>query len=196
MNSVTINRDIRQDIATKGFSWIDSTEFHLSEDLVAEQELLWMDWENLKLDKYLRDNASFRFRRYGRFYLDLGTNEIVPLADAPYIQTLSDNWYAGGINRKFSPLFSHTNKNHFLYELIIFNFSHYPVDPEKRNNPWEICVHQFHFVATPIEPGEPTPEGIHHDGNDFFVVHLIGRKNVTGGDSIIYDNDGIMLESR
>lgn len=45
------------------------------------------------------------------------------------------------------------------------------------------------------EQGEPTPEGLHHDGDDFNVIHLIRRQNATGGKSTVCDNDRNLLAS-
>ena len=39
-----------------------------------------------------------------------------------------------------------------------------------------------------IESGEVTPEGIHHDENDFVWIHLINKENSTGGRNNIYNN--------
>jgi hypothetical protein len=43
--------------------------------------------------------------------------------------------------------------------------------------------------------GEPTPEGIHHDENDFICMHLVKRQNSLGGINTVYDNDRSPLKS-
>ena len=50
-------------------------------------------------------------------------------------------------------------------------------------------------MATPDVAGLPTPEGIHHDENDFVCIHLANRKNAVGGVNTIYDNHRNPLES-
>ena len=43
--------------------------------------------------------------------------------------------------------------------------------------------------AKPSEQGNPTPEGKHRDGHNFVAMHLIQRKNVSGGGTTIYNKD-------
>ena len=52
---------------------------------------------------------------------------------------------------------------------------------------WFLEVQQFRVLATPEGAGNPTPEGIHQDARDYILMLLIGRHNVTGGESILYD---------
>ncbi len=66
---------------------------------------------------------------------------------------------------------------------------------KKNASPGWSIYHQIRTVATAVESGEPTPEGIHHDENDFVWIHLIKRKNITGGASGIYSNDQKLLAS-
>ncbi len=56
-------------------------------------------------------------------------------------------------------------------------------------------MHFFRVVGRPDELGEPGPEGIHRDGEEFGAIHLIQRKNVAGGVNSVYDNDGQLLAS-
>jgi hypothetical protein len=74
-----------------------------------------------------------------------------------------------------------TLTNLSLYELIEFNFRHFPLDNSAIQLPWNIDVHQIQIVATPDEEGEPTPEGPHHDENHFICMYLVNRQNVVGG---------------
>ena len=50
---------------------------------------------------------------------------------------------------------------------------------------WHVDVHQIRIIATANEEGEPTPEGIHHDENDFICMHLANRQNIVGGATTI-----------
>lgn len=113
----------------------------------------------------------------------------------PYFQSDQVNKYAGGIMRDFAPLLESTQNNQFLLNLIQFNFEYFPVEDHMREHPWEVDVHQFRIIGKPDEQGEPTPEGIHHDDDDFNVIHLMQRTNVVGGVNGVYDNDKKMLAS-
>ena len=54
---------------------------------------------------------------------------------------------------------------------------------------WEIGLHMVRTVADET-PGLPTPEGRHRDGHDYVGMHLLGRRNCTGGVSRVY-RDGL-----
>lgn len=100
------------------------------------------------------------------------------------------------MDRKFAPLSASSLNNRFLHELIRFNFRQLPVGPDRVGQSWTIDVHQIRISATGDERGEPTPEGMHHDGDDYIAMHLIGRHNAAGGVSTVCDNNGTPLMSR
>ncbi len=195
MDLITVDRAIRTELQKKKYALISADEFAVVPELAADRQHLRADWGNLEPDSYLKDGARFRLRRFGLFYLLPSTWELLPLPPAPYFQSAGINAYAGGIERNFAPLLDATLANQFLHELIKFNFRQFPVDSQMSHKPWEIDVHQFRIVATQDEQGEPTPEGLHHDGDDFNVIHLIRRQNATGGTSTVCDNDRNLLAS-
>lgn len=192
---ITVDRAIRPELREKKFALISADEFSIAPELAADRQRLWTEWDHLEPDNYLKDGAHFRLRRFGLFYLLPSTAELLPRSPALYFQAAEINTYAGGIERKFAPLFESTLTNQFLHELIQFNFRQFPVDSRIAHQPWEVDVHQFRIVATQDEQGEPTPEGIHHDGDDFNAIHLIQRQNATGGINTVYDNDRNPLTS-
>ena len=196
MDLITVDRDIRTELQEKKYALILADEFAIVPELAADRQHLWADWDNLEPDNYLKDGARFRLRRLGLFYLLPSTRELLPLPPAPYFQSAGINAYAGGIEREFAPLLDATLANQFLHELIKFNFRQFPVDSQMSHKPWEIDVHQFRIVGRQDEQGEPTPEGLHHDGDDFNVIHLIHRQNATGGKSKVCDNDRNLLATR
>lgn len=189
MDQITVDRVIRPELRKKKYALISAHEFSIALELAADRQQLWTDWDHLEPDDYLKEGMHFRLRRLGLFYLLPNTGELLPLPPAPYFQSAGINTYAGGLERHFAPLLDATLTNQFLHQLIKFNFRQFPVDSQMTHHPWEIDVHQFRIVATQDEEGEPTPEGIHHDGDDFNAIHLIRRQNATGGKSTVYDND-------
>lgn len=54
---------------------------------------------------------------------------------------------------------------------------------------WYIESHQFR-IDTAGGVGRPTPEGAHRDGVDFVVVLLVGRHEVKGGETRVFDANG------
>ncbi|VAW31873.1 hypothetical protein MNBD_CHLOROFLEXI01-3073 [hydrothermal vent metagenome] len=189
MNLITINRAIRPELRKKKYALMAAEEFTIPPELANDRQQLWASWDNLKPDNYLQDGARFRLRRFGLFCWLPSSGELLPLPPAPYFQAAGTNSYAGGIERQFAPLTEATLTNRFLHELIKFTFRQFPVTSEMTQHPWEIDVHQFRIVATEGEHGEPTPEGIHHDDDDFNAIYLVRRDNVNGGVNTVYDND-------
>ena len=186
---ITINQDVCSALQEKKYATILAGEFSVAPQLTDARQRLWADWNDLPPDNYLKDGASFRLRRFAYFYFLPSTGEVRPFPPTPYFQARELNSYAGGIQRKFSHLHDSTLTNQFLYALIRFNFQQFPVSKEMAQQPWKLDVHQIRIVATPGEAGEPTPEGIHHDENDFVCMHLANRQNTVGGVNTIYDNN-------
>ncbi|MFK7801230.1 MAG: 2OG-Fe dioxygenase family protein [Anaerolineae bacterium] len=192
---MTIERSIRPELEEKKFALMDANELMIAPELSQDKEQLWASWNNLEADNYLRDGASYRLRRFGLFYWHPASGDLRLLPPAPYFQSAETNSYAGGIDRQFAYLEEETGTNQFLHELIKFTFRQFPVTDEMFENPWEIDVHQFRIVSSEAELGEPTPEGIHHDDDDFNAIYLVRRDNVSGGVNSVYDNQRNPLAS-
>ncbi|MFT5193293.1 MAG: hypothetical protein ACI9EW_001503 [Cellvibrionaceae bacterium] len=195
MNLMTIERSIQPELQEKKYALMDANELTVAPELSQDKEQLWASWNNLESDNHLRDGASFRLRRFGLFYWQPKSGELLPLPPAPYFQSVETNSYAGGIDRQFAYLTEETRGNRFLHELIKFTFRQFPLPIEMLKSPWEIDVHQFRIVSSGEEQAEPTPEGIHHDDDDFNAIYLVRRDNVSGGVNTVYDNQRNPLAS-
>lgn len=195
MIQISTDHPIQSNLKEEKYSVILGNDIKIPPELADDFRDIVESWETLEKDNYLKDDASFRLRRFGLFHLEPNSNELTPLPPAEYFQSTEINTYAGGVSREFSPLTKETFNNPFLHELIRFNFSQFPIDDEKKNNSWEVDVHQFRIVGTQAEVGEPTPEGIHHDDDDFNAIHLMNRQNAKGGVNTVYDNDKKPLAS-
>jgi hypothetical protein len=184
---ITTGDDVRQEIARRGFAWIPRSAWSISSRLESHWQRLCRDWESLEVDRYLSNGATFRRRRYGRYYWQPRGQVLCSLPQAAYFQPEEENAYAGGIVREFAPLLPETVHNPFLYSLVSSTFACLPVTGDRQAKTWEVRIHQIRIVATPEEAGYPAPEGIHQDGTDFLTLHLVRRHNVAGAESTIYD---------
>jgi hypothetical protein len=189
MDRLTIDQDVRRDLATQGFAWIPRAAWSIDPELVTHWRRMAGDWDHLEPDRYLRDGATFRRRRYGRYRWSPAADSLLALPHETYFQPPTENAYAGGVRRDFAPLLQETVENPFLAALIRRTFACLPLAEERRRLDWEVRIHQVRVVATAEQAGQPAPEGIHEDGTDFLTLHLVRRGNVAGGETTIYDLD-------
>jgi hypothetical protein len=159
----------------------------MSAELDRDWWRLTADWDGLELDRYLEAGATFRRRRYGRYYWSPGNDRLLALPAQPYFQPEDENPYAGGVQREFAPLLPETVSSPFLDALVRSTFEQLPLPSEKQAQTWEVRVHQIRIVTSADQPGKPAPEGIHQDGTDFLTLHMVRRSNVVGAESTIYD---------
>jgi hypothetical protein len=191
---ITTGSHARQEIARRGFAWIPRSAWSIGPRLAPHWQRLCHDWESLEPDRYLANGATFRRRRYGRYSWRPEAQELGPLPQEAYFQPEEENGYAGGIVREFAPLLPETVHNPFLHALVCSTFACLPLSGHRQSRTWEVRIHQIRIVATPDEPGQPAPEGIHQDGTDFLTLHLVRRHNVAGAESTIYDLDRQPIE--
>jgi hypothetical protein len=189
MELITIDQDVRREIAGQGFAWIPRAAWSIGPQLEQHWQRLCQDWNYLEPDRYLEPGAKFRLRRYGRYCWSPADDALTALPHEPYYQPEDENPYAGGVAREFAPLLPDTVHSPFLRALVRSTFACLPVADDKRSKTWEVRIHQIRIVASPGVPGLPAPEGIHQDGTDFLTLHLVRRHNVVGAESTIYDLD-------
>jgi hypothetical protein len=186
---------VRRSLVQSGFAWIPATAWSIGPAAARDWQRLGEDWDHLEVDRYLAHGATFRQRRYGRYYWSPQRDELLALAHEPYFQPEEENAYAGGIVREFAPLLRDSVHNPFLAALVRCTFGCLPLTAERQAQTWEVRIHQIRIVASIDEDGEPTPEGIHQDGTDFLTLHLVRRRNIAGGESTIYDLDRRPIKS-
>ena len=185
---ISVVPGIQSALRKRNFAQVDGACYRVADDLAVAQRRLFREWDHLEPDDYLRDGANFRRRRFALFYFNPGSDELLPLPPGTYFQDLDINNYAGGISRRFAPIRPTAGKNEFLHELIRLLFRQLPIEPDRLSHPWLVDVHQIRITATAQEQGEPAPEGPHHDGEEFGVIHLVNRTNVAGGITTVYSN--------
>lgn len=149
------------------------------------------NWEVLRRDPYMADGGTYRYRRYGQFELDMETGDLTRLPHGPYRQEADVNKLHGGVDRVYEPLTEAFVGDPVLRNVLVRLAEIFScVDGTTK---WNIKVTPIRTTATKDEAGEPTPEGRHRDGVTFITSLMIGRRNLTGGESTVYAEDGELL---
>ncbi|MCH8979559.1 MAG: 2OG-Fe dioxygenase family protein [Armatimonadetes bacterium] len=130
-----------------------------------------------------------RYRRHSRFVLLPWLDLLVPRPITQYLQDRELNSKDGGMVRTFERLGGAMESNEFLRELILFDFHHTTFPEAARSMPMDVGIHAIRYVTRPGLPGISSPEGLHKDGEPYTYIHLIARCRVTGGESLVADND-------
>ena len=152
---------------------------------LAALRALESSWNTLALDNYLKDGGRYRRRRHSCFVQD--GERLTQTAHRPHWQPVEYNALHGGMHRLFEPVeaaivaqAAWQRLNRALGDAC---------SQVKGEQPWFIEAHQFR-IDTTDGIGRPTPEGAHRDGVDFVAVLLIGREQVKGGETRIFEAHG------
>ncbi|GLX19840.1 2OG-Fe dioxygenase family protein [Streptomyces lavendulae] len=186
-------RAARDDVTTCGWHLMDAAV--ASRCLDADQALwgrLAGHWDDLVADPYAAEQGTVRLRRLGRFLLSR-SGEISPLAHEAFVQPQASNPLYVDVERRFEPLTSSFAAEPVLGRLIrLLGEVAAGLDDTGQ---WIVRVHPFRVLAQPDSQGQPTPEGRHKDGVTLVSSLLIGRGNVTGGRSTVFDGEGREIAS-
>jgi len=183
--------DIRPQLQSQGYGLIKASEFILSPGLPVHFQALQDACQDLPKDEY--DPFGCRYRRLARFLYKPWNDRLELLPYWPYKQAAKFAPVSGDVQRQLAPLGVRESKNPFLRALIRFDYGQLPIPPDVRQLPWLVGVHPIKVIATPEQPGVSSPNRLHKDSEPFGCIHLINRKNVTGGLSIVASNDGVVL---
>ncbi len=151
-------------------------------------------WNDLAPDSYLAALGRHRRRRHATFTIDCdGTLQRKP--HQPHWQSSRYNPLQGDIQRWFLPIRPALAQGASMR--CILHFAHALFAPMKAGGPrrWHVEAHQFRIEARANEAGEPTPEGVHHDGVDYVLVLMIDRRNIESGTTTIHAVDDSLLGS-
>lgn len=187
---------LRESLHQRGYAFPDSG---VMEDLLGGRESLadwdaFVDsWNDLAPDTHLAALGRHRRRRHATFGID-AAGQVQRLPAQPHYQTLTHNPLQGDVQRWFRPIRPVIADGESLRRILDFSWSLFaPLAPQIRQ--WHVETHQFRIEARPDQAGEPTPEGIHHDGVDYVLVLLVDRENIEKGTTTIHDADGSLLGS-
>lgn len=146
-------------------------------------------WDDLAPDTYLRDGGRYRHRRHSCFVV---TAEAC--AQAPHRahwQSLDYNALHGGMHRWFEPIRSDVARATVFDRLVRGLGAAFAA--VRAATPWYVEAHQFR-IDTAGGLGRPTPEGAHRDGVDFVAVLLVAREGIKGGETRVFDAEGLAGE--
>ncbi|MHC2317578.1 hypothetical protein ACVIHC_004624 [Bradyrhizobium diazoefficiens] len=173
---------------TEGFCHLDAEDFVLTDEQRRSLAAVQEHFNSLPLDTY--DESANRYRQLSRYVLLPFAGLLMPRPNKAlnYHQNIGFNAEAKGIERQFSALPEAVRNADFLRELIMHDFANSPLDQEMLSGPIEVGVHFIRLRATPNRPGIAVPNRLHKDGEPVTWVHLMNRRDVVGGESVITDN--------
>lgn len=183
---------IQERLRQQGFGLLSAGDLYSLIGASAESCAAAMSlWNHLPEDRYLRDGGRYRSRRHGSFVQNLnpaaGERALEHMPHRAHWQPLTYNALHGGMSRWFEPLTNDLLNMPFWQPLLTHLGQVFAaVRPVKQ---WFIEAHQFR-IDTLDGVGRPTPEGAHRDGVDFVAVILIGRKNIRGGETRVFETEG------
>lgn len=189
-----IKEDLKAQVQQQKYAIISGNSFHLSPLGQSALVSLQKCWNALEYDPFYgeKEPTSYRSRRYTEFDFTPSTGKLCPRPHVPYVQSQEMNSYVGGKARHFGDLSVDTYENPLFQDLVNYNFSLFPVNPEflkitaQLDRDWICQVHIMRIVVGAGQTTPITPEGIHSDGYPFAGLHLINKINVQGGETTIY----------
>ncbi len=142
-------------------------------------------WDDLPPDGYLRDGGRYRFRRHGCFVADGDTLTLSP--HRAHWQPVDYNALHGGIQRWYVPLAQEMVASP-AWTALLLGLARV-TSAFKGQRAWFIEAHPFR-IDTSDGIGRPTPEGAHRDGVDLVAVLMVGRHQIKGGESRVFEAHG------
>lgn len=143
-------------------------------------------WEALPSDAYLLDGGSYRFRRHSCFVHEDG--ELRQVEHRAHWQPTEYNALHGGMERWFEPIDPQLTTLP-AWRGLLSGLARLFGEVQSVSR-WYIEAHQFR-IDTTSGIGRPTPEGAHRDGVDFVAVVLVRRGQVVGGETRVFEAEGI-----
>lgn len=175
-------------LSQEGYVYIPGTEFQLTAAMQQGLAEIAAHFHDLPVDDYAPSRN--RYRELRRFTL-LEYHGIVlrPKEACSYTQSVDHNKEVGGVQRKFEPIPDCIANSAFLHDLILHDFELCEFTLAERISPFDVGVHFIRMYARPGVPGVSVPDELHKDGEPYTFVHLIGREDVIGGESVVADNN-------
>jgi len=151
----------------------------------ADMSALHAFWGDLPPDPHLKDGGRYRRRRHGSFVVNGSTVTQAP--HRAHWQPLSYNALHGGMLRWFEPMDPAMVAMPAWQRLLVGLGE--ATSALKGAQTWYVEAHPFR-IDTTDGIGRPTPEGAHRDGVDLVAVFVLGRHNIKGGESRVFEANG------
>jgi hypothetical protein len=182
-------------IAQEGYAFVPAGE--MTAELEAKGLRDWngfaASWDDLGLDRYMADGGLYRRRRHAVF--EICGKDIKRLLHQPHFQALSHNPLNGGVARWFEPIQPEIGRHPAFLSVLTLCNDAFTAQSHFQNPKWRVEAHQFRIEASASGGmGKPTPEGVHRDGVDWVFVMLVRRENISGGETIIEDETGRLIQ--
>lgn len=177
--------DLPGQMSSVGFAVLDASSFGRLAQWSAAPAAWAGLWDDLPPDHHLRDGGRYRRRRHGCFVVEGGRVDAV--APRAHWQPVEYNALHGGIERWFEPLAVALTADPCWDRLLLALAA--VADGLQAAPRWFAEAHVFR-IDTTDGIGRPTPEGAHRDGVDLVAVFLVGRHNVKGGETRVFDIRG------
>jgi hypothetical protein len=177
-------------LADTGFAVVDAATLAALAGVAPARLAAWSRfWEDLPPDAHLKDGGRYRRRRHGCFVVEAGAAR--PVAHRAHWQPLEYNALHGGIERWFEPLAPALADDSAWASLLagLATVADSLRPAAAHGERWFVEAHPFR-IDTTDGIGRPTPEGAHRDGVDLVVVVLVGRDNVKGGETRVFEAAG------
>ncbi|WP_102142853.1 2OG-Fe dioxygenase family protein [Mycobacterium hubeiense] len=150
-------------------------------------------WDDLAPDTYAGTLGTRRLRRYGHFRYRTDDACATLMPHHEFVQPQDSNPLYVRQDRHFEPLTARFAADPLLH--MVLNLLGRIATALDTLCEWSAKVHPFRVLASADADGQPTPEGLHHDGVTLVTSLLIDRRNATGGESLVVDLDGRRLLS-
>lgn len=135
-------------------------------------------FSNLVPDPYLE--GRYRFRRFSQF--EVTDQTLRQLPHTPFLQSKNYNPLLGDVTREYEEL----DKDLIAlvdFQNLIFEFFDFCIPCGSTQT---VGVHQIRITTSPLELGNPAPEGIHQDGVELVGIFCVQRFQISGGESELY----------
>ena len=119
-------------------------------------------WDDLALDTYMADRGRYRRRRHAIYRSDGGEMRRAP--HRAHFQARDYNPLNGGIERWYEPISDAVAEGASL-KAILATCQKVFAEAQPTIKRWDVEAHQFRIEASAGQVGQPTPEGMHRDGD-------------------------------
>ena len=186
---LTALTDLHAQLAGPGWGVLDAASVRQLCQLDEADLAAWQPyWHTLAADEHLRDGGHYRRRAHSCFVVQ--ALAVTQVAHRAHWQPLEYNALHGGIERWFAPMPADwVQARAWNSMLLAWAAVASRLRGHDAGTPWFVEAHPFR-ITTEGGIGRPTPEGAHRDGVDLVVVLMVGRHNVKGGETRVFEASG------